>query len=1058
MALTQSQVSSLYVTIFGRASEGAGNTYWQTAAADLSDGATQMLDTQAATDYFGTSLDTDQAFIEHIYLNTLGKTYAEDTEGVDYWVGRLADGESRGAVVATLIEAVYTYADSTDATTKAAYDQFVNRVEVSDYCADTLDGADLDANDADAMAVYTAYISSVTDDASTVTAAQADIDMDANPGESFTLTTSTDVLVGTAGNDTFVGVDSSDTALDTYDDADRVVDSSTSDSDIYNLTTAATAIPDAVNVENVNVTTSVINGGANTVNASNLSGVEVLTVTGADLVVGGASIAGEKDVTVTGLDATKVAKVVAGDGAEDVVVTQATKAGVTVDADNASGDVTVTGAATVTASGAGTGDTVTVQAFTDAIAGTAAKAVVENAKAVTVSTAAQTVAVSDNVNSFTGVIDVTADSARSVTIDNAAGGATVSALRDSDATADTTINVNNIDDTGATITAGTGSKSGSSTYDVVVNLDGTTATSDQATVTAAGYVTLDASAGGGQLVDNLNLSGNGAAAIYTDATGDAGAATTVFTLSGDQDVTLSTTTAALTLTTVTDATTDATTVAKLTTVGASDLSKVATDQIQIAAAGSGDVVLADGANVVVAKDQTTLELSGKTTGQTLNLSTGDDTAASGATIDIAFSTALDVSDNFTTVNIDATTGKFSATATTAATTAAVVVTGSKDVALGNLTAKSLDATAATGKISLDTANVELTSIKTGSAADTVTVDQAAAYTVDLGAGDNVLTITTAADASSFTTGAGADTIAVDAANSIVVVSGAGNDEVTIAHNIDSDAIIVAGDGTDELIFADTDGNDFSTNANFAFSGFETLDISALTSGSITVSAEDFAANNTFKLSGNATADNLTVVNTSTTAGATIDASNVTYDSTVASSLTLQGGVKTDTITGSAKDDTITASAGGDTVDGGLGTDTYDAQALDSVREVSTATNASQGVVINLGNTAVTATTVLAATSAFTAQGLTSISAGTVAYTYSADAADNSAVVSTLSNIENVVGSDGKDYIVASSAGSSITAGTGVDYVVLGTGADVIVSATTDIDTTDGAVTDIVSGF
>jgi len=80
-----------------------------------------MLATDAASNYFGTSLDSDQNFIEHIYLNTLGKTYAEDTAGVDYWVSQLSAGTSRGDVVANLITAAQSPENA-----GAAQDQFNN--------------------------------------------------------------------------------------------------------------------------------------------------------------------------------------------------------------------------------------------------------------------------------------------------------------------------------------------------------------------------------------------------------------------------------------------------------------------------------------------------------------------------------------------------------------------------------------------------------------------------------------------------------------------------------------------------------------------------------------------------------------------------------------------------------------------------------------------------------------------------------------------------------------------------------------------------------------------
>jgi hypothetical protein len=55
MALPKTQISELYVAIFNRASEGSGNTYWQTFSSDDSaaEVASAMLASTAAEDYFG---------------------------------------------------------------------------------------------------------------------------------------------------------------------------------------------------------------------------------------------------------------------------------------------------------------------------------------------------------------------------------------------------------------------------------------------------------------------------------------------------------------------------------------------------------------------------------------------------------------------------------------------------------------------------------------------------------------------------------------------------------------------------------------------------------------------------------------------------------------------------------------------------------------------------------------------------------------------------------------------------------------------------------------------
>ena len=133
--LSKTQVSRLYVAIFGRASEGRGNAYWRedprstsmAAAADI------MMNTESARAYFGAALNENRSFIAHIYKNTLGKGIAEDPAGIAYWAGELDGGKGRGAVVAALIDAALAPENA-----GAAQNRFRNRVAVSDYCADQL--------------------------------------------------------------------------------------------------------------------------------------------------------------------------------------------------------------------------------------------------------------------------------------------------------------------------------------------------------------------------------------------------------------------------------------------------------------------------------------------------------------------------------------------------------------------------------------------------------------------------------------------------------------------------------------------------------------------------------------------------------------------------------------------------------------------------------------------------------------------------------------------------------------------------------------------------------
>ena len=169
--LSQTEVSQLYVSIFGRASEGAGNTFWQQMD-NQADAATEMLATSAAKLYFGESMDSDFDFISHIYENTLGKNYAEDEAGINFWVKALDDGFSRGTVVSSLINA----AVAPQYEGLAAQDQFMNKVAMSNYVANTIET--VENATAEVLSSFQGYIDDITDELTTVVASQGIVDFD----------------------------------------------------------------------------------------------------------------------------------------------------------------------------------------------------------------------------------------------------------------------------------------------------------------------------------------------------------------------------------------------------------------------------------------------------------------------------------------------------------------------------------------------------------------------------------------------------------------------------------------------------------------------------------------------------------------------------------------------------------------------------------------------------------------------------------------------------------------------------------------------------------------
>ena len=843
-------------------------------------------------------------------------------------------------------------------------------------------------------------------------------------GQAFALTDQAvtakfDGLVGTAGNDTYSG------DKDTIEAGDIIIDQG-GDADVANFSGTGDMPGITVSgVESVNVTiANIAAAAAQDVDATNLSGVETLTITKADVVVGGSTLAGNKAITVVNVNADNVAKVVAGVGTTVLNLTQATKAGATIDADNASGNVNIDGVGTITAMGQGTGDTLDVDAI-----GVAA----EDAKALDVTTSAAVV----NVEALTGTINVNATAAADVILAGATGGATVVALGDKGTAGTDGIKITGVDASGVSVTTSyVGSATGGAEGEI--QLLGTAKATDVATVSAAGVTNLDLDTAA---IETVNLSGNGQAVTFNIVD----LAATTYAGSGDHAVNLAGNVSKFngkTITGIADLDLNAGTAADI------DLSAVATTtNIDLGYNNLGDkggtemiFTVASGATFEVTVDQTDMiiDFGAAETSSNVNIIVGDVNGALNSAVGTLGLVDLDVNSAIAgTVSITANEANLTTNTIVVGAKQTLTLTGDEDFTTGVITAKSVDATGASGIVTATSTTSALT-FSTGSGADVLTANGDAKHVFSTGAGNDDISIDDTKDASTFAAGAGNDTVRIDQAGgieSIVVTLGDGDDTMIIAQ--DSDAVIVAGDGSDTL-----DVNaaiNFSDNTNSSFTGFEKFDLTGAGSGgTVTISAAQLAGNSTFAITADDDTLQVTVV---AAAGGTLDASGVTVATGSTATLSYTGSTKADTITGGVADETINYTVGGDSIEGGAtGTDTLSFATLGSTLDATAlgvvGSDTSTGSVINASGATVTSTTIYAATSQYTGSDA-NVAAGTHTHLYAANKTTNSTEVTSFSGIENIVGGDGIDYIVGSSAANTIDGGAGADTILGGDGDDVI---------------------
>jgi len=199
MAITvemRTQVSQLYVALFGRAPDGEGLGYWVKeldSGKSIANVANAMYSTTPAQSLYPAYL-TNAEIIDSFYTNVLGRPADTDPEGRAFWTSKLNDPDATpGSVIAEMIDTVANYNGSDyDGLTSA--DLFNNKVEVAQWYGETIGD----------LAGATTILANVTEDPTTIDAAkESTVPVQPPYVSHYALSTAADALQGGAGDDTF---------------------------------------------------------------------------------------------------------------------------------------------------------------------------------------------------------------------------------------------------------------------------------------------------------------------------------------------------------------------------------------------------------------------------------------------------------------------------------------------------------------------------------------------------------------------------------------------------------------------------------------------------------------------------------------------------------------------------------------------------------------------------------------------------------------------------------------------------------------------------------------
>ncbi|MDT8428111.1 MAG: Ig-like domain-containing protein, partial [Pseudomonadales bacterium] len=377
------------------------------------------------------------------------------------------------------------------------------------------------------------------------------------------------------------------------------------------------------------------------------------------------------------------------------------------------------------------------------------------------------------------------------------------------------------------------------------------------------------------------------------------------------------------------------------------------------------------------------------------------------------------------------------------------------------TFENLDASKASGNITLTADNTATTSVKTGSGTDTLTFTNATgAVSVETNDGADTITFTAAAPTFTVDAGGGNDTITTNNNNN-VITGGEGNDTVTVGTGTDN---IDGGAGNDRFVY---NGNLTSADTVAGGDGTDTIRVNAGVNDTVytnvtTVETIELAAAGTTTLGAKAQAAG--IVNVNGAGGAeTISATAYT------AGLTFNAGATGASVATGSGNDTFVFAAGeldsGVTLDGNGGTDTIsfaNSAAHNATLDFDDISDIESVVYSDAdgSGTAADAHTLTIEAAASTTNTIT-IDASAITSTNDTLAITNAAGTAQKFNITGGAGADtlagaaGADTLNGGGGNDTITTGNGNNVVDGGAGNDTVTVGTGNDNVTGGAGNDTV---